>query len=155
ALLIIPILLTRPGQPDELSYQIGRRDSLQTRIVPTGTEIAVTYWYEQRKGSGIWYAPGRRELRRSTRLTPVSRCFLAAGNPLPTSTPGKAKFLVWTDTVWTDPNTRRAYTGENDRSCIAATWEQDRTYEATYQATGRPPNLTHRCIGCLRHLGTD
>ncbi|KAH9154065.1 hypothetical protein AeRB84_003786 [Aphanomyces euteiches] len=70
ALLIIPILLTRPGQPDVLSYQIGRRDSIQTRIVPTGTEIAVTNWYEQRKGSGIWYAPSKRELRRSTRLTP-------------------------------------------------------------------------------------
>ncbi|KAH9112215.1 hypothetical protein LEN26_013310 [Aphanomyces euteiches] len=28
-------------------------------------------------------------------------------------------------------------------------------YEATYQATGRPPNLAHRCIGCLRHLATN
>ncbi|CAK4076950.1 unnamed protein product, partial [Aphanomyces euteiches] len=125
ALLIIPILLTSPGQPDVLSYQIGRRDSLQTRIAPTGTEMAVTYWYEQRKGSGIWYAPSKRELRRSTRLTPLSRCFPAAGNPISTSTPGRAKFLVWTDTVWTDMRTRRTYTGENDRSCIAATWDQD------------------------------
>ncbi|CAK4423226.1 unnamed protein product [Aphanomyces euteiches] len=154
ALLIIPILLTSPGQPDVLSYQIGRRDSLQTRIAPTGTEMAVTYWYEQRKGSGIWYAPSKRELRRSTRLTQLSRCFPAAGNPIPTSTPGRAKFLVWTDTVWTDMSTRRTYTGENDRSCIAATWDQDRTYEATYHATGRPPDLSHRCTGCLRHLAT-
>ncbi|KAH9097081.1 hypothetical protein Ae201684P_011810 [Aphanomyces euteiches] len=154
ALLIIPILLTSPGQPDVLSYQIGRRDSLQTRIAPTGTEMAVTYWYEQRKGSGIWYAPSKRELCRSTRLTQLSRCFPAAGNPIPTSTPGRAKFLVWTDTVWTDMSTRRTYTGENDRSCIAATWDQDRTYEATYHATGRPPDLSHRCTECLRHLAT-
>ncbi|CAK4765458.1 unnamed protein product [Aphanomyces euteiches] len=116
--------------------------------------MAVTYWYEQRKGSEIWYAPSKRELRRSTRLTPLSRCFPAAGNPISTSTPGRAKFLVWTDTVWTDMRTRRTYTGENDRSCIAATWDQDRTYEATYHATGRPPDLSHRCTGCLRHLAT-
>ncbi|CAK4403013.1 unnamed protein product, partial [Aphanomyces euteiches] len=93
ALLIIPLLLTRPGQPDILSYQIGCRNSLQTRITPSGTEIAITYWYELKKGSAIWYAPSKRAHRQSTRLTPLTRCYLAAGNTLPTTTPGRTKFL--------------------------------------------------------------
>ncbi|RHY41074.1 hypothetical protein DYB34_013960, partial [Aphanomyces astaci] len=54
AMLVIPHHLTHQDeQPPTLSYRIGQRNSIQTRQSPAGTEIAVTFWHELRKGSDI------------------------------------------------------------------------------------------------------
>ncbi|RHY40349.1 hypothetical protein DYB30_014208, partial [Aphanomyces astaci] len=99
AMLVIPHHLThQDGQPPTLSYRIGRRNSLQTRQSPAGTEIAVTFWHELRKDSDIWYSPTPREARGRHRLVSITDCAILIGNLLPTSRAQRHKFIPWTDT---------------------------------------------------------
>ncbi|RHX97985.1 hypothetical protein DYB36_007076, partial [Aphanomyces astaci] len=155
AMLVIPHhLIHQDEQPPTLSYRIGQRNSIQTRQSPAGTEIAVTFWHELRKGSDIWYSPTPREARGRHRLVSITDCAVLIGNLLPTSRAQRHKFIPWTDTSWTDARTHITHSGENNRSLIAST--AGGTTDRTQRPTGHQPaqQATPACAACHRLADT-
>ncbi|ETV83336.1 hypothetical protein H257_04087 [Aphanomyces astaci] len=148
AMLIVPHhLIHWDGRPDTLSYRIGRRTSLQTRHTPAGPEIAVTFWHELRKGTDIWYSPTPREARSRLRLVPIAGCAILTGDLLRTSSTQRHKFIPWTDTTWTHPDTHHTHRGNNNRALIASTAMHRADQAQLPPAHHTPPHAT--CLFCL------